>query len=127
MKLGRTNGLRTGIFALIAGLVVSQGALAGPGLDNEALSQTVDVSALNLSSQAGAQEAYRRITEAALSVCSTTLSGEKGVARLRYQRDYVRPCVDRAVKGALDQVVKTTGIDLEKVAGSDRDSLVAKR
>ena len=62
-----------------------------------------------------------------MSLCSTTLSGEKGVARLRDQRDYVRPCVDRAVKGALDQVVKTTGIDLEKVAGSNRDSLVAKR
>lgn len=127
MNFGRTNGLRTGIAALIAGLVVSQGALADRWVNTETLSRTIDVSALNLSSQAGAQEAYKRIAEAARSICSTTISGEKGVARLKDQRDYVQPCFDAAVKGALDQVVKTTGVDLEKVAGLDRDSLVAGR
>ena len=127
MYRGRKNGLRIGIAALIAGLVISQGALADPGLNTETQSRTIDVSALNLSSQAGAQEAYRRINAAALSVCTTSISSERGVAGLKYQREYVQPCVEAAVKSALDQVVKTTGIDLEKVAGSNRGSLVAGR
>jgi UrcA family protein len=127
MHLGRTNGLRTAIAALIAGLVMSQGALADQWLNSETLSRTIDVSALNLSSKAGAQEAYKRIAEAARSICSTTTRGEKGVARLKDQREYVQPCFDAAVKGALDQVAKTTGINLEKAAGLDRDSLVAGR
>ncbi len=127
MHLGRTNGLRTGVAALIAGLVVSQGALADRWLNDEALTRTIDVRPLNLSSQAGAQEAYRRIAEAAQSICSATVSGEKGVAHLKDQREYVQPCVAAAIKGALDQVAKAAGIDLEKVAGLDRDHLVAGR
>ena len=123
----KLNGLRTGIAALIVGLVVSQGALADRELNTETVSRTIDVSALNLSSQAGAQEAYKRITTAALSICSKSISGERGVARVKAQREVVRPCVDAAVKGALDQVVKTTGIDLEKLAGSNHDRLVAER
>ena len=85
------------------------------------------MSALNLSTQAGAQEAYKRIANAALSICSTTTVGEIGVARLKDQREIVQPCVDAAVKGALAQVVKTTGIDLAKVAQLDGDGLVAVR
>lgn len=123
----KLNGLRTGIAALIVGLVVSQGALADRGLNTETVSRTIDVSALNLSSQAGAQEAYKRITTAALGICSKSISGERGVARVKAQREFVRPCVEAAVKGALDQVVKTTGIDLEKIAGSNHDRLVAER
>jgi len=127
MDSGRTNGLRAGIAALIAGLAVSQGALADGRLNTETLSRTIDVGSLNLSSQAGAQEAYRRIAAAALSICSTTINGVQGVARLKEQRESVQPCFDAAVKGALDQVTKTTGIDLTQVAGLDRNSLLARR
>jgi UrcA family protein len=129
MAMERTNGLRTGIAALIAGFVVSQAALADPGIDAETVHRAIDVRALNLSSPAGAQEAYKRIAEAAQSICSST-SGEKGVARVTDQRERVEPCFDAAVKGALDQIAKTTGIDLRQVVKVDpanRDSLVAGR
>ena len=125
----RTNGLRTGIAALIAGFVVSQAALADPGVNAETVHRAIDLRALNLSSPAGAQEAYKRIAEAAQSICAST-SGEKGVARVTDQRERVQPCFDAAVKGALEQVTKTTGIDLKQVAALDpanRDRLVAGR
>jgi UrcA family protein len=127
MNVGRTNGLRAGIAALIAGLAVSQGALAGGGLETETLSRTIDVASLNLASQAGAEEAYKRIAAAALGICSTTLNGVQGVARMKEQRETVQPCFDAAVKGALDQITKTTGLDLKQIAGLDRNSLVAGR
>jgi UrcA family protein len=127
MNSGRTNGLRAGTAALIAGLVVSQVALADGRLNTETQSQTINVASLNLSSHAGAQEAYRRIADAALRICSTTLNGVQGVARQKEQRDTVQPCFDAAVKGALDQVTKSTGIDLTQVAGLDRNRLVAGR
>jgi len=129
MAMERKNGLRTGIAALIAGFVVSQGALADPSVNAETVYRAIDLRALNLSSPAGAQEAYKRIAEAAQSICSST-SGEKGVARVTDQRERVQPCFDAAVKGALDQVAKTTGIDLREVAKLDptnRDRLVAGR
>jgi UrcA family protein len=127
MNSGRTNGLRAGIAALIAGLVVSQGALAGDKLNAETQSRTIDVASLNLSSPAGAQAAYTRFAAAALSICSTTLNGVQGVARMKEQRDVVQPCFEAAVKGALDQVRRSTGIDLAQVAGLDRNRLVAGR
>jgi UrcA family protein len=127
MNLGRTNGLRAGIAALIAGLAVTQGALADSKVNTETLTQTINVSSLNLSSPAGAQEAFKRIAAAAMSICSTTLSGTQGVARIKEQRETVQPCFDAAVKGALDQVTKTTGIDLTEVARLDRNTLVAGR
>ena len=127
MDFGRTNGRRVGIAALIAGLVVSQGVLADGRLNTETLSRTIDVGALNLSSHAGAQEAYRRIAAAAQSICSPTIDGVRGLARLKEQRETVQPCFDAAVKGALDQIAKTTGINLTQVAGLDRNHLVAER
>ena len=129
MAMERTNGLRAGVAALIAGFAVSQGALADSGVDTQTVHRAIDISALNLSSPAGAQEAYKRIAEAAQSICSST-SGEKGVARVTDQRERVQPCFDAAVKGALEQVTKTTGIDLRQVAELDpanRDRLVAGR
>jgi len=127
MDIGRTNGLRAGIAVLIAGLVVSQGALADGRANTETQSRTIEVASLNLSSQAGAQEAYRRITAAALSICSTTVDGLRGLARLKEQRETVQPCFDAAVKDALDHVTKTTGINLTQVAGLDSNRLVAVR
>ncbi len=127
MYLGRTNGLRAGIAALIVGLVVSQGALADGRSNAETLSQTINVASLNLSSQAGAEEAYKRIAAAAFWICSTTMNGLQGVARLKERRETVQPCFDTAVKGALDQVTKATGINLTQVAGLDRSRLVAGR
>jgi UrcA family protein len=122
-----TNGRRAGIAALIAGLVVSQAALADGRLTAETQTRTIDVASLNLSSQAGAEAAYKRIAAAAMSICSTTLNGVQGVARQKEQRETVQPCFDAAVKGALDQVTKTTGINLRQVAGLDRRRLVAGR
>jgi UrcA family protein len=127
MDFGRTNGRRAGIVALIAGLAVTQGALADGRLNTDTLSRKIDVSSLNLSSHAGAQEAYSRIAAAALSICSTTLNGVQGVARQKEQRETVQPCFDAAVKGALEQVTKSTGIDLTQVAGLDRNRLLATR
>jgi len=127
MNVGRMNGLRAGIAALIAGLAVSQGALADGKGNTETLTEKINVSSLNLSSPAGAQEAYKRIAAAALSICSTTLNGTMGVARIKEQREAVQPCFEAAVKGALDQVTKVTGIDLTEVAKLDRNNLVAGR
>jgi UrcA family protein len=127
MDFGRTNGRRAGIVALIAGLAVTQGALADGRLNTDTLSRKIDVSSLNLSSHAGAQEAYSRIAAAALSICSTTLNGVQGVARQKEQRETVQPCFDAAVKGALEQITKSTGIDLTQVAGLDRNRLLAGR
>ena len=126
MNVGRRNGLRAGIAALLAGLAMSQAALADGKLNGDTVSRTIDVASLSLSSQAGAQEAYRRIAAAALHICSTTLNGVQGVARQKEQRETVQPCFDAAVKGALDQITKTTGIDIKQVAG-DRSGLVAGR
>jgi UrcA family protein len=121
----RTNGPRAGVAALIAGFVVSQGALAEPGINAETVHRAIDVRALNLSSPAGAKEAYKLIAEAAQSICSSTISGEKGVARVKEQRERVQPCFNAAVRGALEQVANATGIDLKRVA--ELDSLVAGR
>ncbi len=130
MAMERTNGLRAGVAALIAGFAVSQGALAEPWINAETVHRVIDVRAFNLSSPAGAQEAYKLIAEAAQSICSSTISGEKGVARVKEQRERVQPCFDAAVNGALEQVAKATGIDLKRVAELDpatRNSLVAGR
>jgi UrcA family protein len=129
MAMERTTGLRAGVAALIVGLVVSQGALAEPSIDAETAHRAIDVRALNLSSPAGAQEAYKRIAAAAQSICAP-LSGLKGVARARDERDRAQPCFDAAVRGALEQVANATGIDLKRVAELDpanRDRLVAGR
>jgi UrcA family protein len=130
MAMERTNGLRAGVAALIAGIVVSQAALAEPGYNAETVHRAIDLRALNLSSPAGAQEAYKLIAEAAQAICSSTISGEKGVARVKDQRERVQPCFDTAVRDALAQVTKATGIDLKRVAELDpanRDRLVAGR
>jgi UrcA family protein len=122
-----TNGRRAGIAALVAGLVVSQGALAAGGLETTTQSKTINVASLNLSSQAGAEVAYKRIAATAMSICSKTLDGLQGVDRLKEQRQTVQPCFDAAVKDALDQVTRSTGINLTQVAGLDRNRLVAER
>ena len=89
MAMKRTNGLRAGVAALIAGLVVSQGALAESRINSETVHRAIDVRALNLSSPAGAREAYTRIAEAAQSICSSP-SGEKGTS--------VAPSAERRVR-----------------------------
>jgi len=129
MAMERTNGLRAGVAALIAGLVVSQGALAESRTTSETVHRAIDIRALNLSSPAGAQEAYKLIAQAAQSICSSP-SGERGVARVKDQRERVQPCFDAAVSNALEQITKATGIDLKRVAELDpanRDRLVAGR
>ena len=129
MAMERMNGLRIGVAALIAGFVVSQGVLAEPSANAQTVHRTIDVRALNLSSQAGAQQVYRLIAEAAQNICAST-GGDRGVARVTDQRERVQPCFDAAVNGALEQIAKATGIDLKQVAGHNltiRDNLVAGR
>jgi|KBSMisStandDraft_5_1062788.scaffolds.fasta_scaffold114782_2 UrcA family protein len=130
MAMERTNVLRAGVAALIAGLVVSRGALAESSVNAETVHRAIDLRALNLSSPAGAQEAYKRIAAAAQSICAPTTSGQKGVARVKIDRELVQPCFVAAVNGALEQVAKATGVDLKRVAELDpanRDRLVAGR
>lgn len=130
MTMERTNGLRAGVAAVIAGLAISQTALAGPSIDSETVHRSIDIRALNISSPAGAQAAYKLIAEAAQSICASTVASEKGVARVKDQRERVQPCVDAAIRGALEQVAKTTGVDLQRVAALDpanRGGLVAGR
>jgi UrcA family protein len=130
MAMERTNGLRAGVAALIAGFVVSQGALAEPGGNAETVHRAIDLRAFNLSSPAGAQEAYKLIAAAAQNICASTINAEKGVARVKDQREHVQPCFDSAVRGALEQVARATGIDLKRVAELDpanRGGLVAGR
>jgi UrcA family protein len=130
MATERTKVLRAGVAALIAGLVVSQGALAESSVNAETVHRSIDLRPLNLSSPAGAQEAYKRIAAAAQSVCSSTMSGQKGVARAKIEREQVQACVYAAVNGALEQVAKATGIDIKRVAELDpanRSALVAGR
>ena len=81
MAMERTNGLRAGVAALIAGFVVSQGAFAEPGINAETVHRAIDVRALNLSSPAGAQEAYKLIAVAAQSICASTQRRKGGGSR----------------------------------------------
>jgi len=122
MNAGRRKGLRVGVVALIAGLGLSQATLADPAKRDiyaESVSRTIDISGLDLTSQAGAERLYREIALTARRICSGTSKAYKGVARARERRNAQR-CFDEAVNGAFAQVTERTGIDLERVAGSDR-------
>jgi len=95
----------------------------------ESVTRTIDISGLDLTSQAGAERLYRQITLTAKKVCERTSKAYRGVARMMEEED-ARRCFDEAVNGALAQVVRLTGIDLERVNDSerfDRGDLVAWR
>lgn len=120
MNTGRWYGLRVAVVTLIAGLMVSQAALADLTKEVESVTRTIDISGLDLSSQAGAERLYREIAVTAKEICwRGTSHAHRGVLR-KQERDDARRCFDEAVNGALAQVTERTGIDLERVAGSDR-------
>lgn len=122
MNAGRRKGLRVGAIALIAGLALSQATLADPAgrdMNVESVTRTIDISGLNLSSQEGAERLYREIARTAKRICFGRAKAYKGVAGAKEQHQ-ARRCFDDAVNGALAQVTERTGIDLERVAGSDR-------
>ena len=123
MNAGRRKGLRVGVVALIAGLGLSQATLADPAqreMNFESVTRAIDISGLDLTTQAGAERLYRQIAVTAKKICWSTSKAHKGVTRAKQEHDYARRCFDEAVNGALAQVEKRTGVDLERVAGSDR-------
>lgn len=121
MNAGRSNHVRGSVVALIAGLVLAQPVLADPPEQHyESVTRTIDISGLDLSSQAGAERLYRQIARTAKDICWSTSKAHKGVARARERHDFARRCFDEAVSEALAEVTERTGIDLERVAGADR-------
>ena len=121
MTAERRNGLRVGVVTLIAGLVLSQAAIADPHEgDLESITRRIDISGLDLSTQAGAERLFGDIARTARNICMGGMKGQRGVVRARERRDQARRCFDEAVNGALAQVAEQTGIDLERVAKSDR-------
>ena len=81
------------------------------------VSITVDAAGIDLSTRAGVERLHREIMVAAENACGSTPRAYKGVARRSYETQHVRPCVEAAVRGALEQVAAVTGSDLEQVAG----------
>jgi UrcA family protein len=81
------------------------------------VSVVVDATGLDLSSPSGAERLYRQIVGAAESACGGPPSGSKGITRRNHETRHIRPCVERAVRAALEQVAAVTGHDLEQVAG----------
>jgi len=123
----RRNGTRTALAALIAGFLVSHGALAAQAVtDGETVSRTVDIRGLDLASTAGAQRAYDEITAAAEKICAGPTKSLRGVARAKARHDYVEPCVSEAVHEALAEIEARTGIDVTQVIAKG-EGLVATR
>ncbi len=122
MKSGRVDGWRAGIAVLAASLLCSYAQAEGPAQDPgiESATRTIVITGLDISSQAGAQRLYRDIARTAWSICLGTSRAHKGLARVREQNEQARRCFDDAVDGALAQVTAKTGVDLERVAGSNR-------
>ena len=123
MNAGRRNGLRVGVIALIAGLGLSQATLADPAqrdISFESVTRSIDISGLDLTTQTGAERLYRQIALTAKKICFGTSHAHRGVARAKQEHDYARRCFDDAVNNALAQITEQTGVDLERVAGSDR-------
>jgi UrcA family protein len=82
----------------------------------------VDAAGIDLTTPAGVGRLHREIMVAAETACDGTPHGYKGVARRAYETQQVRPCIEAAVRGALEQVAAVTGSDLEQVAGLVRSA-----
>ena len=122
MNAGRKSRLLAGAAALIAGLGLSQVTLADPAqrdIGIESVTHTIDINGFDLTSQTGAERLYRQIAAAARKICFSTPNAYRGVARAKEEHD-ARRCFDEAVNGALVQVAERTGVDLERVAASER-------
>ena len=84
------------------------------------VSVTVEAAGLDLSTLAGAERLHREIVAAAESACGKPPRSYKGIQRLIYEDKHLRPCVEEAVRAALEQVAAATGRDLEQVANLGR-------
>ena len=121
MHAGRRNRLGLAIAGFGAGLLASGAALSdAPALDTETVSQAVSVRGLDLSSPAGAEQAYRQIAAAARQICWGHRGTEKGVTPAKRQQEYAQRCFDDALSAALAQVAEKTGVDLVRVAALNR-------
>lgn len=121
MNAERRTRLRVGATVLIASALFAQAAFAEPLERNprfEQASRTIDISGIDLTSQAGAQRLYRDIARTAKGICSAKVG--KGVTHAKYRYGHARRCFNEAVDGALAQVSERTGVDLERVARADR-------
>lgn len=121
MNAGNGTRSRVGAIVLITSALFAQAALAEPperDMHFEQVSRTIDISGLDLASQAGAERLYRHIARAAKDICWSDVG--KGVTRAQYRNGQARRCFNEAVDGALAQVAERTGVDLERVAGADR-------
>jgi UrcA family protein len=111
------------LLAVPALLAVSMSTLASDRQPGETftvpVSVKVDATGLDLSSPSGAKRLYGQIVAAAEKACGAPL-GYKGVARRNHETAHVRPCVEGAVRAALEQVAAVTGHDLEQAAGLGR-------
>lgn len=95
----------------------------------EPVTVSLDVTGLDVASPSGAEHLYQQLVAKATRICGASLQGYRGLSRDRYERKHVRPCVQRAVGGALAQVADATGLDLEQLAGLDgvdAESLAAR-
>lgn len=117
------NSLQAGAALLVVSLMFSQASFA-QSLDRDArlmtVTRTIDITGLDLSSQAGARRLYMQIVSTAKGICWGTSRAQKGLARIKENREQARRCMDEAVGGALAQVTTRTGVDLARVAGIDR-------
>ena len=126
---------RISTLSLLAPVLVafSTSALAADEQPGQAftvpVSVTVDATGLDLSSPSGAERLYRQIVAAAEKACGTPPRAYKGVTRRKHETAHVRPCVEGAVRSALEQVAAVTGRDLEQVAdlGRSAGGLAASR
>jgi UrcA family protein len=104
-------------------LAFSNGGLAADEHVNQTftvpVSVTIDATGLDLASPPGAERLYRQIVAAAENACTPPI-GSKGVARRNFETSHVGPCVEQAVRAALNRVAAVTGRDLEQVADFGR-------
>lgn len=115
--------LRAGAGVLIASMLFAQASLAeAPPRDVsiESVSRTIDITGLDVSSEAGAERLYRQIARSARNICWEGSQIGKGVARVKLGYGQARRCFNEAVDAALADVAEKTGVDLEIVAAADR-------
>lgn len=86
------------------------------------VSVTLDAAGLDLSTPAGAERLHRMIVIAAERACGGRPPSYRGVARRKYEVEQVQPCVEDAVRAALEQVAAVTGRDLEQVTSLGRSA-----
>lgn len=128
MNTQRSN--RLGALAL-AGLVLlaSQTAFSQEDVragDREAVSATIDIRDVDVSTVQGARWVFRRIVSTAEAVCFGGIRRDGSRQWLSTQTAVARRCFDDSVNTSVARVRDATGVDVEQVAALDRyDTAVA--